>query len=195
MGFRQPISANCNDCLVVMDSFTQILEAKGDIKAAIPILQKGAILDPESRAIQQVTCTPPIDRYVIEHKFSPIHVACDWFSVVTVQMHHEITAWGTQRKGHVPENAGPNTKTRNERQTFQSRSSRCTKSKCFTRFSLNRTSSIRSRIQFCLLDFVNKFLSPSFIPPSVSHFRSIVQTMGLPRIDFIRCGWCCNLSL
>lgn len=138
MGFRQPISANCNDCLVVMDSFTQILEAKGDIKAAIPILQKGAILDPESRAIQQVTCTPPTDRYVIEHKFSPIHVACDWFSVVTVQMHHEITAWGTQRKGHVPENAGPNTKTRNERQTFQSRSSRCTKSKCFTRFSLNR---------------------------------------------------------
>lgn len=32
----------------------QILEAKGDIKAAIPVLQKGAILDPESRAIQQV---------------------------------------------------------------------------------------------------------------------------------------------
>lgn len=32
----------------------QILEAKGDIKAAIPILQKAAILDPESRAIQQV---------------------------------------------------------------------------------------------------------------------------------------------
>lgn len=32
----------------------QILEAKGDIKAAIPILQRGAILDPESRAIQQV---------------------------------------------------------------------------------------------------------------------------------------------
>lgn len=33
----------------------QILEAKGDIKAAIPVLQKGAILDPESRAIQQVS--------------------------------------------------------------------------------------------------------------------------------------------
>lgn len=32
----------------------KILEAKGDIKAAIPILQKAAILDPESRAIQQV---------------------------------------------------------------------------------------------------------------------------------------------
>lgn len=32
----------------------QILEAKGDIKEAIPVLQKGAILDPESRAIQQV---------------------------------------------------------------------------------------------------------------------------------------------
>lgn len=33
----------------------QILEAKGDIKAAIPILQKAAILDPDSRAIQQVS--------------------------------------------------------------------------------------------------------------------------------------------
>lgn len=38
----------------------QILEAKGDIKAAIPILQKGAILDPDSRAIQQV-CTSYIN--------------------------------------------------------------------------------------------------------------------------------------
>lgn len=37
-----------------MDESPQILEAKGDIKAAIPVLQKGAILDPESRAIQQV---------------------------------------------------------------------------------------------------------------------------------------------
>lgn len=32
----------------------KILEAKGDIKAAIPVLQKGAILDPESKAIQQL---------------------------------------------------------------------------------------------------------------------------------------------
>ncbi|XP_055315491.1 peptidyl-prolyl cis-trans isomerase FKBP8 [Sitodiplosis mosellana] len=32
----------------------KILEAKGDIKAAIPILQKAAILDPDSRAIQQL---------------------------------------------------------------------------------------------------------------------------------------------
>lgn len=32
----------------------QILEAKGEINAAIPILQKGATLEPESQDIQQV---------------------------------------------------------------------------------------------------------------------------------------------
>lgn len=33
----------------------QILEAKGEINAAIPVLQKGATLDPDSKAIQQVS--------------------------------------------------------------------------------------------------------------------------------------------
>lgn len=33
----------------------QILESKGETNAAIPVLQKGATLDPESKAIQQVS--------------------------------------------------------------------------------------------------------------------------------------------
>lgn len=32
----------------------KILESKGDASAAIPVLQKGAILDPDSKAIQQM---------------------------------------------------------------------------------------------------------------------------------------------
>lgn len=33
----------------------KIIEAKGNVNAAIPLLQKAAILDPENRAIQNVS--------------------------------------------------------------------------------------------------------------------------------------------
>lgn len=38
----------------------QILESKGETNAAIPILQKGATLDPDSKAIQQVMQARPL---------------------------------------------------------------------------------------------------------------------------------------
>lgn len=82
----------------------QILEAKGDIKAAIPILQKAAILDPDSRAIQQVHL---LWRFFFAFCFFHFRSFPTWtiyifFSQIffmvqieaSIKMYNEITTWG-----------------------------------------------------------------------------------------------------
>lgn len=70
----------------------QILEAKGDIKAAIPVLQKGAILDPESRAIQQVQRIAHVLHVMLaSYKLSRNCYFCFvWLTTAFIKMHYEI---------------------------------------------------------------------------------------------------------